>query len=153
MLICSGEVMRQLFCSNFLRVFVSSMLVAISKVSPASFGAETNLRNSRDLLHRYFLPRHVMSFKPLVDQFAIVVNSAAREGERAVFQRSVTTGCRVGSHLKPCSGTGKSFVPIFSPNVKSARWRRRYSTVAFKPLSILICSTPGSLSMYKMRSE
>ena len=52
-----------------------------------------------------------MSFKPLVDQFAIVVNTAAREGERAVFQRSVTTGCRVGSHLKPCSGTGKIFRP------------------------------------------
>src|SRR5260370_38504716 len=115
--------MRQLFCSNCLRVFVSSMLVAISNVSPASFGAETNRRNSRDLLHRYFLPRHVMSFKPLVDQFATVVNTAAREGESTVFQRSVTTGCRVGSHLKPCTGTGKVFVPIFSPKVKRARCR------------------------------
>src|SRR5215831_18755202 len=123
------------------------MLVAISKVSAASFGAEMNRRNSRDLLHRYFLPRHVMSFKPLVDQFAIVVNTAAREGERAVFQRSVTTGCRVGSHLKPCSGTGNSFVPMLSPNVKRARCRRRYSIVDFTALSILICSTPGSLSM------
>src|SRR6476469_3018434 len=146
MLICNGEVRRQSFCSNFLRVFVSPIFVAISNVSPACLGAETNRRNSRDLLQRYFLPRHVMSFKPLVDQFAIVVNSAAREGERAVFQRSVTTGCRVGSHLKPCSGTGKSFVPMFSPKVKSARCRRRYSIVAFTPLSILICSTPGSLS-------
>src|SRR6476659_1541806 len=153
MLICSGEVRRQLFCSNFLRVFVSSMLVAISNVSPASFGAETNRRNSRDLLHRYFFPRQVMSFKPLVDQFAIVVNTAVRDGDRAVFQRSVTTGCRVDSHLNPCSGTGKSFVPIFSPKVKSARCRRRYSIVDFTPLSILICSTPGSLSMYRMRSE
>src|SRR5215475_2584489 len=120
------------------------MFVAISNVSPASFGAEMNRRNSRDLLHKYFLPRHVMSFKPLVDQFAIVVNTAAREGERTVFQRSVTTGCRVGSHLKPCSGTGKSLVPMFSPNVKSAWCRPRYSTVDFVPLSILICSTPGS---------
>src|SRR6476659_3640043 len=119
MLICSGEVRRQLFCSNFLRVFVSSMLVAISNVSPASFGAPTRRRNSRDLLHRYFLPRQVMSFKPLVDQFATVVNTAAREAERVVVQRSVTTGCRVGIHLKPCSGTGKSLLPMFSPNVKS----------------------------------
>src|SRR5580765_2371912 len=123
------------------------MLVAISNVSPASFGAETNRRNSRDLLHRYFLPRHVISFKPLVDQFAIVVNTAPREADRAVFQRSVTTGCRVGNHLKPCSGTGKSFVPMFSPKVKSARCRRRYSAVDFTSLSILICSTPGSLSI------
>src|SRR5258708_32133365 len=115
--------MRQLFCSNVLRVFVSSMLVAISNVSPGSFGAETNRRNSRDLLHRYFLPRHVMSFKPLVDQFAIGVNTAAREGDRAAFQRSVTTGCRSGSHLKPCSGTGKAFDTMFSPKVKSARCR------------------------------
>src|ERR1700749_2738062 len=119
------------------------MLVAISNVSPASFGAERNRRNSRDLLQRYFLPRHVMSFKPLVDQFAIVVNTAAREGALGVFQRSVTTGWRVGSHLNPCSGTGKSFVPMFSPKVKSARCRRKYSAVWFTPLSILICSTPG----------
>src|SRR5262245_24520735 len=123
------------------------MLVAISNVSLASLGAAMNRRNSRDLLHRYFLPRHVMSFKPLVDQFAIVVNTAARDGERAVFQRSVTTGCRVGNHFKSCRGTGKSVVPTFSPNVKSARCRRRYSTVDFTPWSILICSTPGSLSM------
>src|SRR5215471_2498834 len=147
MLICSGEVRRQPFCLNFLRVFVSSMLVAISNVSPAFFGAAMNRRNSRDLLQRYFFPRQVMSFKPLVDQFAIVVNTAAREGERTVFQRSVTTGCRVGSHLRPCSGTGKSLVPMFSPNVKSERCRPRYSTVDFTPLSLLICSTPGSLSM------
>src|SRR5262245_34882146 len=135
------------------------MLVAISNVSPACFGAEMNRRNSRDLLHRYFLPRHVMSFKPLVDQFATVVNTATREGppatlcvalrrgDRAVFQRSVTIGCRVGSHLKPCNGTGKCSVPTSSPNVKSARCGRRYSTVDLTPLSILICSTPGSLSM------
>src|SRR3954464_15276185 len=111
------------------------MFVAISNVSPAAFGAEMNRRNSRDLLHRYFLPRHPMSFKPLVDQFAIVVNTAGREGAPALFQRSVTTGCRVGSQLKPCSGTGKSFAPMFSPKVKSARCRRRYSTVDFTPLS------------------
>src|SRR4029453_9762488 len=147
MLICRGEVRAQPFCPNFLRVLGSSMFVAISNVSPASLGAEMNRRNSRDLLHRYLLPRHAMSFKPLVDQFAIVVNTAAREGERALFQRSVTTGCRVGSQLKPCNSTGKSFVPMFSPKVKSARCRRRYSTVDFTRLSILICSTPGSLSM------
>src|SRR5215475_215157 len=122
------------------------MLVAISNVSPASWGAEMNLRNSRDLLHKYFFPRQVMSFNPLVDQFATVVKTAATEDERAVFQRSVTTGCRVGSHLKPYSGTGNSFVPMLSPNVKRARCRRRYSIVDFTPLSILICSTPGSLS-------
>src|SRR5262249_50763566 len=115
-----GEVRRQPFCSNFLRVLGLSMLVAISNVSRASFGAETNRRNSRDLLQRYFFPRQVMSFNPLVDQLATVVNTAAREGRRAVFQRSVTTGWRVGSHLNPCNGTGKSLVPIFSPNVKRA---------------------------------
>src|SRR5258708_23082312 len=93
-----GEVRGQVFCSNFLRVLGSSMLVAISNVSPAPFGAEANRRNSRDLLHRYFLPRHVMSFKPLVDQFAIVLKTAAREVDRAVLQRSVTTGCRGGRH-------------------------------------------------------
>src|SRR5262249_10088379 len=132
---------------NFLRAFLSSMLVAISNASPAFFGATINRRNSRDLLQRYFLPRQVMSFKPLVDQFAIVVNIAAREGQRSVFHKSVTTGCRVGNHLNPCSGTGKFSVPMFSPNVKSARCRRKYSIVDFTPLSILICSTPGSLSM------
>src|SRR4029453_14000468 len=153
MLICRGEVRRQPFCPNFLRVLGSSMFVAISNVSPASLGAEMNRRNSRDLLHRYFLPRQVISFRPLVDQFATVVNTAAPEGERAVFQRSVTTGCRVGSHLKPCNGTEKSFVPMFSPNVNSARCRGRYSTVDFTPLSTLICSTPGSLSMKGRRRK
>src|SRR6266480_1075534 len=123
------------------------MLVASSKVSPDFFGAEMKRKNSLDLLQRYFSPRHVMSFKPLVDQFATDVKTAAREGVRFVFQRSVTIGCRVGSHLNPCVGTGKLFVPTFSPNVKSARCRRRYSIVDFTSLSILICSTPGSLSM------
>ena len=56
------------------------MLVASSNVSPASFGAATKRRNSRDLLQRYFSPRQVMSFSPLVDQFATEVNTAAREG-------------------------------------------------------------------------
>src|SRR2546423_9360292 len=107
------------------------MLVAISNVSPASLGAAMNRRNSRDLLQRYFFLRQAMSFKPLVDQFATVVNTAAREGKRAVFHRSVTTGCLVGSHLNPCSGTGKPFVPSFSPNVTSAAVRCRYSTVDF----------------------
>src|SRR3984893_15355803 len=100
------------------------MLVASSKVSPACFGAATKRRTSRDLLQRYFSPRQVMSFNPLVDQLATEVKTAARGGERFVFQRSVTIGWRVGSHLNPCVGTGKLFVPTFSPNVKS-EWCRR----------------------------
>src|SRR5947207_12375463 len=129
------------------------MLVASSNVSPALFGAAMHRRNSRDLLQRYFCPRHEISFNPLVDQFATDVKTAALEGDRFVFHRSVTTGCRVGSHLNPCVGTGKLFVPTFSPNVKRARCRRRYSIVDFTPLSILICSTPASLSTYRTRSE
>src|SRR5947209_1680150 len=101
------------------------MLVASSKVSFASLGAATNRRNSRDLLQRYFFPRQVMSWRPLVDQFAMELNTAAAFGARLVFQRSVTMGCRVGCHLNPCNGTGKSLVPMFSPNVNKLRWRRR----------------------------
>jgi hypothetical protein len=101
------------------------MLVASSKISPDFFGAETKRKNSRDLLQRYLSPRQVMSFKPLVDQFATDVKTAVRGGARCVFQRSVTTGWRVGSHLKPWDGTGKLFVLTFSPNVKSAQCRRR----------------------------
>src|SRR3982751_3289920 len=100
------------------------MSVASSKVSPERFGAATNRRNSRDLLHRYFSPRQVMSFSPLVDQLAMEVNTAVPAGRFVVFQRSVTTGCRVGSHPKPCVGTGKLGVPTFSPKVNSARCRR-----------------------------
>src|SRR6266496_2321838 len=103
------------------------MFVASSNVSPAFLGAATKRRNSRDLLQRYFRPRHEISFKPLVDQFATVVNTATREGDRFARHRSVTTGCRVGSQLNPCVGTGKLFVPMFSPKVKSARCRLRYS--------------------------
>src|SRR5207247_9435870 len=121
------------------------MFVAISNVSPDRFGVEMKRRNSRDLLQRYFRLRHEISLKPLVDQLATVVNTAAREGDRFVRQKSVTTGCRVGSHLNPCVGTGKLFVPTFSPNVKSARCRRRYALVDFMPLWSLICLTPGSL--------
>ena len=54
-----------------------------------------------------------MSFNPLVDQFATVVNTAAPEGKRLVFHKSVTTGCLVANHLNACVGTGKLFVPIF----------------------------------------
>src|SRR5216683_3490719 len=96
------------------------MFVASSKVSPALFGAATKRKNSRDLLQRYFRPRQVMSFRPLVDQLAIEVKTAARFGARFVFHKSVTIGCRVACHFKPCVGTGKAFVPTFSPNVKSA---------------------------------
>src|SRR5947208_48552 len=101
------------------------MFVASSNVSPAFFGAARKRRNSRDLLQRYFSPRQVMSFKPLVDQFATDVKTATPEAGRLVFHKSVTTGWRVGSHLSPCAGTGKLFVPTFSPTVKSARWRRK----------------------------
>src|SRR5205807_8187253 len=101
------------------------MLVASSNVSPAFFGAATKRKNSRDLLQRYFFPRQVMSFRPLVDQFAIEVQTAAGLGVRLVFQRSVTIGCRVACHLNPWFGTGKGFVPTFSPNVKSALCRPR----------------------------
>src|SRR5438067_2108802 len=116
---------------------------ARSRIDLSTFFAS---KNSRDLLQRYFRPRHQISFNPLVDQLATEVKTAASEGDRFVLHKSVTTGCRVGNHLNPCIGTGKLFVPTFSPNVKSARCRRRYSTVDFTPLSILICSTPGSLS-------
>ena len=62
-----------------------------------------------------------MSFRPLVDQLAMEVKTDAAAGARRVFQKSVTTGCRVGSHRSLCSGTGKRSVPMFSPKVKSAR--------------------------------
>src|SRR6267143_488601 len=96
------------------------MLVASSKISPDPFGAATKRKNSRDLLHRYFRRRQVMSFNPLVDQFAIEVKTAVNRGARLVFHKSVTIGWRVACHLNPCVGTGKLFVPRFSPNVKSA---------------------------------
>src|SRR5881394_2457345 len=102
------------------------MSVASSNVSPARLGAATNRRNSRDLLHKYFSPRHSMSFNPLVDQFATEVKTAAELGRRTVFQRSVTMGCRVGSHFKLWVGMGKAAVPTSSPKVKRAWWRLRY---------------------------
>ena len=83
------------------------MSVASSNGSPDFFGAATNRRNSRDLLQRYFSPRHSISFSPLVDQLATEVKTAAGRGRRLVFQRSVTTGWRVGSHFKLWVGTGK----------------------------------------------
>src|SRR5260370_12915571 len=128
------------------------MLVASSNVSPAFFGAATKRRNSRDLLQRYFCPRHQISFNPLVDQFATDVKTAAPEADRFVFHKSVTTGCRVGSHLNPSAGTGKLFVPTFSPNVNNARCRRHYSMVDFTPFSSLICSTHGALSTSSLQT-
>src|SRR3954462_6611624 len=107
------------------------MSVASSNVSSARFGAATKRMNSRDLLQRYFSPRHSMSFKPLVDQFATEVKTAAGAGPRLVFQRSVTIGWRVGSHFRLWVGTGNSSVPTFSPKVKRAWWRRRYLRVDF----------------------
>src|SRR3954454_4576539 len=96
------------------------MSVASSKASPLFFGAATKRRNSKDLLQRYFLPRHEMSFKPLVDQFAIEVRTAPGRADRRVRHKSVTTGCRVGNHLRPCVGTGNAGVPTFSPKVNKA---------------------------------
>src|SRR3954469_6538636 len=107
------------------------MSVASSKVSPARLGAATNRMNSRDLLQRYFSPRHSISFNPLVDQFATEVKTAAGRGRRLVSQKSVTTGWRVGNHFILCVGTGNSFVPTFSPKVKRAWWRRKYLDTAF----------------------
>ena len=69
-----------------------------------------------------------MSFFPRVDQFAIVVKTASLAGETSVFQKSVTTGWRVGSHAKPCSGTGNELLPIFSPKVNSALMMLKVST-------------------------
>src|SRR5438309_11750271 len=112
---------RHPFCENRLRVLTSPISVANSKVSPAALGALINRKNSADLLQRYFLPRHWMSLSPLVDQFATEVKTAARIGLFCVRHKSVTTGCRVGSHFKPCSGTGKRSVPTFSPKVKRAQ--------------------------------
>src|ERR1700737_149545 len=105
---------------NLARVFFSLMSVASSNVSPAFFGAAMKRRNSRDLLQRYFLPRHLMSFRPLVDQLATDVNTAARGGGGLGRQRAVTTGWRGGSHFNPWVGTGKLLVPMFSPKVKRA---------------------------------
>jgi len=122
------------------------MFVVISNVSRERFGLSTNFKNSSDLLHSNFLPRHFMSLRPLVFQFAIVVKVAFTGGAVRVFQKSVTTGWRVGIQRKRCTGTGKSFVPTSSPNVNSARWRFRYARVFFSPRSTRICSTPGSLS-------
>src|SRR4051794_20280244 len=109
---------RQPLRWNFVRVRSSLMLVASSNDSPDFLGAATKRMNSRDLLQRYLSPRHSISFSPLVDQLATDVNTAAGRGRRLVFQRSVTIGCRVGSHFKRCLGTGNAWRPTFSPKVK-----------------------------------
>src|SRR5438270_5567490 len=101
------------------------MFVASSNVSPDFFGAATKRKNSRDLLQRYFLLRQVMSLSPLVDQLAMEVKTAGRFGARFVCQRSLTIGCRVAFHLKPCVGTGNFLVATFSPKVNSAWCRLR----------------------------
>src|SRR6266404_1906083 len=77
------------------------MFVASSNVSSDLFGAATNRISSRDLLQRYLSPRQVMSFSPLVDQFATDVKTAASGGARFVFHRSITIGCRVGKLSNP----------------------------------------------------
>ena len=61
------------------------MSVASSNGSPDFFGAATNRRNSRDLLQRYFSPRHSISFRPLVDQLAMEVKTAAGQGTAIGF--------------------------------------------------------------------
>src|SRR5713101_4057472 len=96
------------------------MFVASSKVSPDLLGGPPMLKKKSDLLQRCVMSLQVMSFNPLVDQFAMEVRTAAGLGAWLVFQRSVTTGCRVACHFNPCGGTGNFFVPTFSPKVKSA---------------------------------
>src|SRR4029453_19664092 len=95
------ETNHQGFFFNFFLVVSSGMLVASSNVSPELFGAFTKRKNSRALLQRYFRPPQVMSLRPLLDQFAIEVKTAARFGAQSDFQRSLTTGCRAGGHLNP----------------------------------------------------
>ena len=68
------------------------MFVASSNVSPDFFGAATKRKNSRDLLQRYFRPRQGMSLSPLVDQFAIEVNTAARADGLIVRMYGKDTG-------------------------------------------------------------
>src|SRR3954447_13424953 len=106
-LISADEWRRQPFVLNFSRVSGSLMVVASSNGSPARFGASMKRRNSSDLLQRSFSPRHSMSFKPLVFQFAIVVKTASARGDASLDQKSVTIGCRVGSHFISCVGTAK----------------------------------------------
>src|SRR5207249_7462628 len=101
------------------------MFVASSNVSADFLGAATNRMNSRDLLQRYLSPRQVMSFKPLVDQFATDVKTATGDGARFVFHRSITIGCRVGNHLNSCFGTGKFFEQTFSSNLNKEGYRYR----------------------------
>src|SRR5437764_2733908 len=103
---CGGR-KRQPLRRNFFLVRSSAISVASSNVSPARLGASTKRRNSRDLLQRYFFPRHSISFNPLVDQFATEVKTAAAGGACRVRQSSVTIGCLVGSQRSPCVGTGK----------------------------------------------
>src|SRR5438477_3795817 len=118
MLISSGLVSCQPFFLKSETVGSSLIVVAKSNSSPERAGASMNFKNSSDLLHKYLSPRHSMSLRPLVFQFAIVVNG--RCGGESVFQKSVTTGWRVGSHLKLYVGTGNSALPTFSPNVNRA---------------------------------
>ncbi len=87
------------------------MLVAISNVSPAFFGAAMNRRNSRDLLHRYFFPRQVISFKPLVDQFATVVNTAALEGRPRRFPKICHHGLSRGQPFESMQRNRKILCP------------------------------------------
>src|SRR5216110_2472348 len=107
------------------------MFVAISNVSPAFFGAEMKRRNSRDLLQRYFRLRHEISFKPLVDQLATVVNTAAREGDRFVRQKSVSISHRFAHIFKPYVDTRSLFGSVFFLLVNTVNQRPRYSIVVF----------------------
>src|SRR5438270_3901889 len=120
-LISADGCSRQPFAVNFSRVSGSLIVVAISNGSPARAGASTKRRNSSDLLQRNFAPRHSMSFKPLVLQFAIVVKTAPDGGISSLDQKSVTIGCRVGSQFMSWVGTTNRSVPTFSPKVKSAQ--------------------------------
>ena len=104
---CSGSPKREVpvetnncctFIGTVVAVDVTTGKIAWKHTILPSVTPPTKRKNSRDLLHKYFRPRQVMSFNPLVDQFAIEVKTAVRCGAAFVFHKSVTTGCRVGCH-------------------------------------------------------
>src|SRR4051812_40760332 len=114
----SGERSCQLFLTKSSRVATSGISVVISIRSPTRTGASTNFMNSSGLFQKYVFPRHSMD--AIADQFITVVNDALAAGARLVAHRSVTTGCRDGSHSKPCDGIANEGAPTFSPNVNNA---------------------------------
>ena len=85
MLIASGLVNRQPLPANNSTMAGSLIVVASSNSSPTRFGASTNFKNSSDLLQRYFSPRHSMSLRSLVFQFATDIKDAKTRGK---FERN-----------------------------------------------------------------